>query len=868
MDRPPVPAAVAGGVGDGAAALAADPARVRSVRRLVTGRPNPALDRLADLAARLLGAPCAQVSLLSDVRTVAAASGQGPSVADAGTPLVDSLCTVTAASGAPVVVTDASGDARVSQLPSVTSGAVRSYLGVPMRGQDGRVLGALCVFGPEPREWKDADVSLLDDLASATVTELELSALAVDFEATHVRWQLAVSAGGVGTFDWDLRTGTLLWDENLLEMFGYAAVEFDRSIEAFNDRLHPDDLPRVSDALQRSIDTLGLFQAEYRVVRPDGTTRWVRARGQVLADEAGRPVRVLGAAFDTTATRDEDARIGRILESMASAFFSLDREWRFSYVNSEAERVLQRPRDELLGGDLWELFPDAVGSDFEKNYRSVMDTGHPATFEAYYPAPLDAWYEVRAWPDPDGVSVYFLDITERRRAQRSLEAAHTATAAAAERLRLIVRVSEDLSSTLDVEEAYARLAQHLVPALGDWCLVTLVDDEGVLRDLGCSHSDPELRGLVQAYRQARLTALSPTSYLHRVWRTGRPTGVESGATETICAQLTEGSAAQDLIRQLAPEAFECLPVRARGRTVGLITLFHRSAADRLSSEDLLLATEVGDRAGLALDNAGLYSAQHRVAEGLQRSLLTAPVQPDHVQVVVRYRPAARAARVGGDWYDAFLTPDGATVFVIGDVMGHDIDAAAAMSQVRSLLRGIAYSTGGSPARVLSGLDAAMQGLDVGTTATAVVARLEQSGDRTSLRWANAGHLDPVLVRPDGSVTRLGRESAELLLGIDPSCPRTDGLVELERGSTVVAYTDGLIERRDRPLEEGLRELHEAVAEFAGAGLDDLVDGVLRRLVPGGHEDDVALLAFRLHPAEGERPAEAGPERVPEALPPV
>ncbi|WP_432511502.1 SpoIIE family protein phosphatase [Kineococcus sp. SYSU DK001] len=829
--------------------------RVDAPRPAALPTPDAALGRLTALTARLLGTPAARFR---------------PLPAPAATP--DPLDTLTdhLAPGpdGPLVVPDTRADARLRHLPPVTSGTVGSYLGVPVRHPDGALAGVLCVTDPAPRAWTAADVSLLSDLAAAAATELGLAALAADLETARVRSELAISAGGVGTFDWDLESGTLTWDANLLEMFGYAADDFGRTIADFDRRLHPDDLPRVQAALRTSVEGVGQFAAEYRVVRPDGSTRWVRARGQALADESGRAVRLLGAAYDTTAAHDEDARVARVLESMGSAFFSLDRQWRFSYVNSEAERVLGRSRAELLGGDVWELFPDAVESPFEEHYRGVAESGRPATFEAFYPAPLNAWYEVRAWPDPDGVSVYFLDITERRRAQRTLEAAHADAAAAAERLRLIVRVSEDLSSTLEVEEAYARLAQHLVPELGDWCLVTLVDEAGGLRDLGCHHVDPARRDLVRAYREARLTALLPDSYLFRVWRTGRPVAIPVEATEAIAAQLDEHGPARDLIAALAPQAFVCLPVRARGRTVGLITLFHDDSGDRLSPEDLLLASEVADRAGLALDNARLYSQQHRVSEGLQRSLLTDPVQPDHVQVVVRYRPAARAARVGGDWYDAFLTPDGATVLVIGDVMGHDVDAAAAMSQVRSLLRGIAYSTGGSPARVLSGLDAAMQGLEVGTTATAVVARLELLEDSRRLRWSNAGHLGPVLVGPDGAVSTLEGEHPELLLGIDPAASRSDTVRTLPDGSTVLAFTDGLIERRDRPLEEGLHLLHAALADLAGASLDDLVDGVLQRMVPGEHEDDVAVLALRLHPREGERPPEAGPESVPAVLPPV
>ena len=126
---------------------------------------------------------------------------------------------------------------------------------------------------------------------------------------------------------------------------------------------------------------------------------------------------------------------------MKSAFFALDRDWRFTYVNAEAERVLPRTREELLGGSIWELFPAAVGSDFEEHYRGAMATGEERVFEAYYPAPLDAWYEVRAWPSPDGLSVYFLDVTERRAAE---ERARRGAA----RLAVIAEVAAAVSDAL------------------------------------------------------------------------------------------------------------------------------------------------------------------------------------------------------------------------------------------------------------------------------------------------------------------------------------------------------------------------------------------------------------------------------------
>ena len=148
----------------------------------------------------------------------------------------------------------------------------------------------------------------------------------LDAESDRLAWRLAVEAAGVGAFVWDLVTGDLRWDGRLLELFGLDEATFGGTIEAFNRCVHPDDLGRVSDALQRAIATSGDYDAEYRVVLPDGTLRWIEARGHAFADQPdGLPVRLVGAAYDTTQVREGEARVGRVLESMSSAFFQLDR---------------------------------------------------------------------------------------------------------------------------------------------------------------------------------------------------------------------------------------------------------------------------------------------------------------------------------------------------------------------------------------------------------------------------------------------------------------------------------------------------------------------------------------------------------------
>jgi serine phosphatase RsbU (regulator of sigma subunit)/PAS domain-containing protein len=844
-----------------AAELRADRDRVGEARRML---PHPgdtaALDRLAELATRLLGASAGQVSMLDDIQTIAGAAGLPADALGSTSPLVESLCTLTATAGGPLVLGDTAADPRVQDLPPVSSGQVGSYLGLPLIGRTGAAIGVLCVYDEQPRDWSDDDVATLRELALSAVTELELSAIVREYESDRLRWGLAIDAAGIGTFDWDLVTGRLTWDDRLRSMFGHDATSFDETIEAFTARLHPDDRARVTDILGTCIATCGEYDAEYRVVLPSGETRWVQARGRAVAGEDGVAERLLGAALDTTAERAGETRVTRVLEAMPAGFYSVDHEWRFTHVNAEAERLLNSRRDELIGRTVWEAFPDAVGSGFEESFRTAVRTGLSISFDAYYPAPLDGWFEVRAWPSPDGLSVYFLNVTERRRVQEQAERS-------AMRLAILAQVSADLAGTFDARAATARLPSLVVPGLADFAIVTLVEPDGRPKDVGSWHADPALRPMLERYTEVRMPALPGNSPVARALASGEAVR----ATSTQVGDVMSPGEARDLFYRLAPDAVAVLPLRGRGRTLGLLTLYFlggRTVAD----EDIASAQDAADRAGLALDNARLYRAQAQLAEGLQRSLLTEPPEPDHAEIAVRYLPAAEAARVGGDWYDAFLQPGGTTMLVIGDVVGHDTEAAAAMGQLRGLLRGIATYSDAGPVEVLRGLDRSMTVLQTRTLATATVARFEQTPEElergvTRMRWGNAGHLPPLVINPDNTVAELATWRGDLLLGVDPDAERHESVVALDRGSTVLLYTDGLIERRDDDLDAGIVRLREALIEFADLPLQQLLDALLDRLVDGRPEDDVALVAVRLHRQDKPRPPEAGPITVPPGVPP-
>ncbi|SCX43625.1 PAS domain S-box-containing protein [Klenkia marina] len=829
---------------------------------------DPAFERFSRLVRAQLGVPVALVTLVSEEEQVFPGSLGLPEPwqTERRTPLSHSFCQHVVRSEQTLVITDAREHPLVRDNLAIRDLGVVAYAGVPLRDHEGAVVGSLCAIDSEPHEWTATDLAVLTDLADACSSELQLRGLhdrtqtmLVQHAADRARWSLAMDAGHIGSFDWHLATDELTWDDRLLEIFGLTRATFGGTIAAFDEAVVPEDAERVAHAIDKAITTAGLYEAEYRITLPGGGTRWVQARGQALADGTGRAERLIGVAYDTTAVHDGEARTARVLEAMPTGYLSVDHDWRFTVVNGAAERLLGRSRDELLGNSIHDVFPGTRDGEFGRAYLAAVETRVPQTVEAFYPDPLNAWYEVLCWPSPDGLSLFFTDTTQRTLTQRRAEAS-------AARLAMLATVARSLVDATDVPDAVAELPGLVVPGLADGCIVTLLQDDGRPRDVGSWHTDPAQRSLLHRYARVRLGAQSLTSPLARALASGEE--VRASAAE-VRATLAAGEAL-DLYDALGTGSCLVLPIRGRDRVRGALTLFSDPGRPR-DLDDESTARDVADRVGLALDNAALLMGQSQVAEGLQRSLLTDPPAPNHSEIVVRYIPATESAKVGGDWYDAFLQPSGSTMLVIGDVVGHDIEAAAAMGQLRGLLRGIAAYSDAGPAEVLRGLDAAMQVLQVPTLATAAVARFEQTPEEyargvTRLLWSNAGHLPPVIVHPDGSLAVLAEWRGNLLLGVDPTTTRTEQVITLDRGSTILLFTDGLVERRASTLDDDMARLSEAVVDLAGGTLEQLCDGLITRLVDGRNDDDIALVAVRLHPQDKPRPPEAGPVSVPPGLP--
>ncbi len=842
------------------ATLLDDPARVAAVSRLVSALDDTTgIDRLTRLTARLLQAPYAQVSLIGSEQVVASAAGLD--TAGSRGPREDSLCTHTAGEAEALVIGDTRTDPRVAGLTPVAAGGVRAYLGIPLRNSDGVWLGAVCAYDDTPRDWTPGQVQVLAELADSVVAELELRALGVEAGRTAARLELALDASGIGSFDLDLQTQALVWDDRLIRLFGYDRDTFVEHFDSFIARLHAEDAERTVAAIDAVVQSHGELNLEYRIVRPTGDVRWVEARGRVLSSRSG--ARLIGVAYDTTELRTARDRLARTLETMNDAFYLLDSEWRFGYVNREAEDLLQRSREDLLGKTLWDEFPEALGTAFQEQYERAVRTGEPVVFEAPF-APLGGWYEMNAWPGPEGLSVYFKEITGRREAegerQRAYaereqavverERAYAAAEAANTRLALLAEVSTRLSRSLEPAEVLEGLGELVVPDLGRYAVVALTADTASLLRGEEMPGDPERVHVVhvaheQGAQRDALVALAealPVSTadpigLGAVIRTGRPEWLPEVTDEDLALFASQEHPLEEL-KQVSTGSALTVPLTSRGRVLGALSV----AAPGGGPIDRALLVDLAGRAAVALDNALLFGAERRTGITLQRSLLPRdlPALPG-LRTAVRYLPGTSGAFVGGDWYQGVQVGPH-LVLAMGDVMGHGMRSAARMGQLRAIVATLARE-GHGPAALLSRLAASVDVLLDLELATLLVAAYDPAA--CTLTVASAGHPPPLHARRSGGAAFVDVEPGPPLGSFAGTYEQV--VVELEPGDTVVLYTDGLVENRSESLDVGLARLREAVQDRQLAP-EALADALLDRLDRrAGGDDDVALLVLRPEP---------------------
>ncbi|MER6301711.1 SpoIIE family protein phosphatase [Kitasatospora sp. NPDC001539] len=414
-----------------------------------------------------------------------------------------------------------------------------------------------------------------------------------------------------------------------------------------------------------------------------------------------------------------------------------------------------------------------------------------------------------------------------------------------ERLALLAETTTSLTSTMNEQDTVDRLAGLVLPRLADWAVVDLIDDSGdVWRTRVVEHQDG--RTVRHEQLEGPIPAVAPQSTLP-LSRALRGTAASLADPGVYEGEPDSGIAVvqHELFLATGMHSAAIAPIRGPREVLGALTLGRGANPVPFATRDLSLLEDITRRVGLAISNSRLYQRQRRVAETMQRHLL--PRLPDvpGVELHAGYLSAPDASQVGGDWYDAFGLSDDATALVIGDVVGHDLEAAAGMAQLRNMLRALAWAHQRRPSGVVEQLDQAMGRITDLPTATLILGHLAPDADGGwTWTWTNAGHPPPLLVTYDGRADYL-QAPRSLLLGSGVAAPRADASVRLPPGSTLVLYTDGLIESRASGVEPGLARLRRHAAALAHHHVESFCDRLLERVRPPDNDDDVALLVLRV-----------------------
>lgn len=424
-----------------------------------------------------------------------------------------------------------------------------------------------------------------------------------------------------------------------------------------------------------------------------------------------------------------------------------------------------------------------------------------------------------------------------------------------QRSRLLLRLSEELAETLDVVDVAGVVDAASIAHLG--CLTAAVwlretELPRALADVpeGLSH-DPMTLCLVPA------ADTHPDGALPRLpLDETSPVGAAAARSETVHFSSlldrdvafpgTRDAAHHDMAA--AGERRAYLPLISHGRLLGTLALRWPEEGP-LSDEQRLTVGALASYTAQAVERASLRQNRIDALLTLQRAFMPTLPETDEVGLAARYLPASDQDQIGGDWYDARVPSPGRIELMIGDVMGHDIDAAASMGQFRTMLRVLAATTDDGPARQVERLDSAIADLAVEGMATLVHGHLlrqaDDGGAGWEFVWTNAGHPPPIVLRADGGVEILGRRPTDVFIGVMPGRPRHEYRVRLDPGSTLLLYTDGLAERRGEDIASGLGRVQAVLRGRHRLPLESLLDGLLAALLTERREDDVAVLAVRL-----------------------
>ncbi|MFF8871484.1 SpoIIE family protein phosphatase [Streptomyces massasporeus] len=644
-----------------------------------------------------------------------------------------------------------------------------------------------------------------------------------------------------------------LWSPEIEQLLGWTAEEALRQ-RADTLLVSPENRPRGRE-LFAQVSTGARWAGVFPLRHRDGTERAVEFRTMRLLDPEGQP-HLLGLATDATTVRqvERDLALSHSLVNQTPLGIAVfDNDLRWVGVNPALERINGVPEEAVLGRRVGEVLPDLDVEAIEARMRHVLETGAPlldqqtvgrTAADAQDRAYSESYHRIE---DTDGrvlgLAMAVLDVTERQQAAAEV-------AQARQHLSVIADAGMKIGTTLDLQQTARELADVVVPHLADLAAVDVLESVVARGTI-----TPVSGGAPAEFRALAVAAGYPTDAIHAADPVGELATYGSSRIITQCVRsarpvlvehvdgkmlrrLARDSRAALALHEAGAHSYLALPLVARGKVLGTLSLYRTVNERPFDDRDQLLASELAARAAICIDNARLYGRERGTALTLQRSLLpSTPAEREGLDIAARYRPAL--SEVGGDWYDVLPLGPGRTGLVVGDVMGKGVQAAAIMGQLSTATRALARLDL-PPAELLRHLDDIAGSLgDAIATCVYAVCDLR----RGTCELSSAGHLPPVLAGADGRA-----ELVDVPGGVPLGVGGVEfGTVELELapGSLLALYTDGLVENRGEPIDTGLDTLTRLLGN-AGPSLQRASDSLLSALSPEP-DDDVALLLVRTRP---------------------
>jgi PAS domain S-box-containing protein len=535
-----------------------------------------------------------------------------------------------------------------------------------------------------------------------------------------------------------------------------------------------------------------------------------------------------------------------ILETMPNAFFSLDANLTITSLNAEAERLLRRSRADVLGSPFLSVSPEAASARLGRSFRHAIESGESVVFEEFF-APFDGWFEVHAWPDREGLNVYFSDVSERRNSEFAQSVALDEARRAQARLTFVADVSTRLHGAATRTELFERLSRAVITYMADWCTVVVPSGEELIR-VAAAHRDPILDGLAKRLVGGYPHPFSGPSPGVVVYRSGEPLRLRRLAQQ-IVTDLDDSIASAAYgrtLRLLGDGPGLIMPIYFNEEVVAVLTMV-RSGGEPFTDADIATMTQVAGTVADLLDDAMHLETQRETASALQAAALprTLPTS-ERLALAAGYRAASEGAQVGGDWYDAFELQSGRIALVVGDAAGHGLQAAALMTQMRNALRAHLFDSFG-PSESIAKLSSFIATQEPEAFATIICVEIDPASGEGI--WASAGHPAPILLNPEGVSVHLRGKPAPPIGSADPQSLQQpiEHPIALRAGDRLVMFTDGLFERRGVDIEIGLTHLMITAEQTRDSDVATACDSILREMLLGSHDDDVCLLLADFSP---------------------